>query len=148
MKVMVLNGPNINMLGIREKNIYGDDSYDDLLKYLDKEAKKRNLTIDVFQSNHEGFLVDKIQEAYFNNYDGIIINPAAYTHTSIAIADAIKAISPIPVVEVHLSDIDNRDEYRKISYSAPYCIKQIKGFGFESYSMAMDELISYLRSSS
>ena len=138
MKIKVINGPNLNMLGIREKQIYGNESYEDLLKYIETEAQKRNIEVSFFQSNHEGSIVDEIQNAYFDRYDGIVINPGAYTHTSIAIADAIKAIAPLPVVEVHISDIDNRDEFRKHSFSAPYCIAQIKGEGFEGYVHALD----------
>ena len=138
MKIKVINGPNLNMLGIREKQIYGNESYEDLLKYIETEAQKRNIEVSFFQSNHEGSIVDEIQNAYFDHYDGIVINPGAYTHTSIAIADAIKAIAPLPVVEVHISDIDNRDEFRKHSFSAPYCIAQIKGEGFKGYVHALD----------
>ena len=141
MKIMVLNGPNLNMVGIREKEIYGERSFDGLINYIKEEADKRNVTVDCRQSNHEGDLVDWIQEAYFEKFDGIIINPGAYTHTSIAIADAIKAIAPIPVIEVHISDISTREEFRRISYSAPYCVDQIKGHGFEGYIMALDELL-------
>ena len=141
MKIMVLNGPNLNMVGIREKEIYGDRSFDGLISYINEEAYKRNVEVDCRQSNHEGDLVDWIQEAYFEKFDGIIINPGAYTHTSIAIADAIKAIAPIPVIEVHISDISTREEFRRISYIAPYCVDQIKGHGFEGYIMALDELL-------
>ena len=141
MRYMIINGPNLNMLGIREKQIYGENSYEDLLSFLKQEAEKRNIEIAVFQSNHEGVLVDLIQQAYFENYDGIIINPAAYTHTSVAIADAIKAVAPLKAVEVHLSDIDRREDFRKVSYVTPYCLGQIKGHGFASYSLAMDLLL-------
>ncbi len=141
MKIMVINGPNLNMVGIREKEIYGEKSYEGLLELIRSEAEKRNVEVDLRQSNHEGDLVDWIQEAWFEKFDGIIINPGAYTHTSIAIADAIKAIAPIPVIEVHISDISSREEFRRISYSAPYCLDQIKGHGFEGYIMAMDELL-------
>ena len=148
MKIMVINGPNLNMLGIREKEIYGSNTYDDLAAYIEEEAKKRNIDLCFFQSNHEGALVDQIQRAYFEKYDGIILNPAAYTHTSIAIADAIKAIAPLPVIEVHISDIDHRDEFRKRSFCAPYCLKQIKGEGFKGYIVALDAIIDHLLSSS
>ena len=148
MKIKVINGPNLNMLGIRERQIYGNETYEDLLKYIEDESKKRNIEVSFYQSNHEGAIVDEIQNAYFDKYDGIVINPGAYTHTSIAIADAIKAIAPLPVVEVHISDIDNRDEFRKHSFSAPYCIAQIKGLGFEGYVKAIDTIISYLERSS
>ena len=109
---MVINGPNINMIGIREKNIYGTISFDEIIRMINDEANKRGIEVKCLQSNYEGQLVTWIQDAYFENYDGIIINPGAYTHTSIAIADAIKAIAPIPVVEIHLSDIDSREEFR------------------------------------
>ena len=122
---MVINGPNINMIGIREKNIYGTVSFDDIIKMIKEEAAKRDIEVTCLQSNFEGQLVTWIQDAYFEQYDGIIINPGAYTHTSIAIADAIKAIAPIPVVEIHLSDIDTREEFRKVTYLTPYCIAQI-----------------------
>ena len=140
MKIMVINGPNINMIGIREKNIYGTISFDE----INDEANKRGIEVKCLQSNYEGQLVTWIQDAYFENYDGIIINPGAYTHTSIAIADAIKAIAPIPVVEIHLSDIDSREEFRKISYLTPYCIAQIKGHKHLGYIEALDTLKEYI----
>ena len=139
MKILVLNGPNINMLGIREPGIYGSNSYADLLKLLEDTARKENLTMEHFQSNHEGALVDKIQEAY-GKVDGIVINPAAYTHTSVAILDALKAVS-IPAVEVHISDVDSREDFRQISYAGRYCEKTIKGHGLEGYR----EAILYLK---
>ncbi len=142
MKIMVINGPNLNMVGIREKNIYGTMSFQNMIDYIEQEAKKRNVEVSCRQSNHEGDLVDWIQEAYFENYDGIVINPGAYTHTSIALADAVKAIAPIPVIEVHISDINSREEFRHISYEASYCLDQIKGHGIEGYIEAIDEIIS------
>ena len=135
MKILVLNGPNINMLGIREPGIYGSNSYEDLLKLLEETARKENLQMEHFQSNHEGALVDKIQQAY-GNVDGIVINPAAYTHTSVAILDALKAVS-IPAVEVHISDVDSREDFRQISYAGRYCEKTIKGQGIDGYRQAM-----------
>ncbi|MDD6525515.1 MAG: type II 3-dehydroquinate dehydratase [Firmicutes bacterium] len=144
MKIMVINGPNINMIGIREKNIYGTVSFDDIIKMIKEEAAKRNIEVTCLQSNFEGQLVTWIQDAYFEHYDGIIINPGAYTHTSIAIADAIKAIAPIPVVEIHLSDIDTREEFRKVTYLTPYCIAQIKGHKHLGYIMALDTLQTYI----
>ena len=141
---MVINGPNINMIGIREKNIYGTVSFDDIIKMIKEEAAKRNIEVTCLQSNFEGQLVTWIQDAYFEHYDGIIINPGAYTHTSIAIADAIKAIAPIPVVEIHLSDIDTREEFRKVTYLTPYCIAQIKGHKHLGYIMALDTLQTYI----
>ena len=135
MKILVLNGPNINMLGIREPGIYGSNSYEDLKKLLEDTAKEENITMEHFQSNHEGALVDKIQEAY-GKVDGIVINPAAYTHTSVAILDALKAVS-IPAVEVHISDVDSREDFRQISYAGKYCEKTIKGQGIDGYRQAM-----------
>ena len=127
MKILVLNGPNLNMLGIREPGIYGKNTFADLLKLLEDTAEKEGLEIQQFQSNHEGAIVDKIQEA-FGNFDGIVINPAAYTHTSVAILDALKAVS-IPAVEVHISDVDAREPFRQISYAGMACVKTIKGHG-------------------
>jgi 3-dehydroquinate dehydratase-2 len=144
-KLMIINGPNLNMVGIREKNIYGTQSYEGIIRGLREEAGKRGIEIDCRQSNHEGDLVDWVQEAYFHNYDGIVINPGAYTHTSIALADAVHAIEPLPVVEVHLSDILARESFRHISYEAPYCLAQIKGHGPQGYVEAMDCILEHLR---
>ena len=135
MKILVINGPNINMLGIREPGIYGKNSFADLLTLLEQTAQEEGLTVHQYQSNHEGDLVDKIQSAY-GNYDGIVINPAAYTHTSIAILDALKAVG-IPTVEVHISDVDNREDFRKIPYAALACVKTIKGQGLAGYRNAI-----------
>ena len=135
MKILVLNGPNINMLGIREPGIYGKETYHDLLKLLDQACAELEIQVDHFQSNHEGDLVDRIQNAY-GIYDGIVINPAAYTHTSIAILDALKAVS-IPSVEVHISDVDNREDFRQISYPGLACVKTIKGLGIRGYREAL-----------
>lgn len=135
MKILVLNGPNINMLGIREPNIYGKNTYNELLSLISCTAQEHGLEIEHFQSNHEGALVDKIQAAY-GVFDGIVINPAAYTHTSVAILDALKAVS-IPAVEVHISDVDSREAFRQISYAGLYCEKTIKGHGIEGYREAI-----------
>ena len=135
MKILVLNGPNINMLGIREPGIYGKNTYSDLLALLEEPAKTEHLEILQYQSNHEGDLVDKIQWAYAN-MDGIVINPAAYTHTSVAILDALKAVS-LPAVEVHISDVDAREPFRQISYAGMACVKTIKGQGLEGYRQAI-----------
>ena len=135
MKILVLNGPNLNMLGVREPDIYGKQTYADLQALLFKTAREEDLEITEFQSNYEGALVDKIQEAY-GNYDGIVINPAAYTHTSVAILDALKAVQ-IPAVEVHISDVDTREAFRQISSPGMYCEKTIKGLGFEGYRQAI-----------
>ena len=139
MKILVINGPNINMLGIREPGIYGKNTFADLLALLEETAEKEGLEIQQFQSNHEGDIVDRIQDAY-GKFDGIVINPAAYTHTSIAILDALKAVA-IPAVEVHISDVDAREDFRKISYARLACVKTIKGHGLEGYR----EAILYLR---
>ena len=135
MKLLVINGPNINMLGIREPGIYGKNTYHDLLVLIERVAADEGLTIDHFQSNHEGAIVDTIQAAY-GSYDGIVINPAAYTHTSVAILDALKAVS-IPAVEVHISDVDAREAFRQISYPGLYCEKTIKGQGIDGYRQAI-----------
>ena len=135
MKILVINGPNINMLGIREPDIYGKQTYNDLLDLLNRIAKELLLDIDHFQSNHEGAIVDVIQEAY-GRYEGIVINPAAYTHTSVAILDALKSVG-LPTVEVHISDVDSREEFRRFSYPGLYCEKTIKGLGIDGYRQAI-----------
>ena len=135
MKILVINGPNINMLGIREPGIYGKQTFQDLLELLDATGKELNIEIEQFQSNHEGAIVDKIQAAY-GCFDGIVINPAAYTHTSVAILDALKAVS-IPAVEVHISDVDSREAFRQISYAGLACKKTIKGEGLDGYRQAI-----------
>ena len=135
MKILVLNGPNINMIGIREPAIYGKQTFQDLLALIDETAQKENLDIEQFQSNHEGAIVDKIQECY-GKVDGIVINPAAYTHTSVAILDALKAVA-IPAVEVHISNVDAREPFRRISYPGMYCEKTIKGQGIDGYRQAI-----------
>lgn len=139
MKILVINGPNINMLGIREPDIYGRETYEDLLKKIQNYADKVGAEIEFFQSNHEGDIVDKIQQSY-SNRDGIVINPAAYTHTSVAIPDAIKAVG-IPTVEVHISDVDSREEFRQISYIRPCCVACVKGHGTDGYCEAVDILL-------
>ena len=135
MRILVINGPNLNMLGIREPDIYGSDTYEDLVRHITDAAVSEGVEIEIFQSNHEGVLVDKIQEAY-GKFDGIVINPAAYTHTSVAILDALKAVA-IPTVEVHLSDINTREEFRKHSYVSLIAKKTICGLGFEGYREAL-----------
>ena len=136
MKLLILNGPNLNMLGIREPQQYGKESYEALCKKIEKHAAALGIEAEIFQSNHEGVLVDKIQEAYFEEKDGIVINPGAYTHTSIALLDALKAVS-IPTVEVHISDVNKREEFRKISYIRAACIATICGHGTDGYTEAM-----------
>lgn len=139
MKILVINGPNINFLGIREKGIYGSKSYKDLCDYLHEEANKLSVEINILQSNIEGEIINFLQDAY-GKYDAVIINPGAYTHYSIAIYDAIKAVN-LPTAEVHLSNIHAREEFRKKSVTAPACIGQISGFGFYGYVMAMMALV-------
>ena len=139
MKILVINGPNINMLGIREPNIYGKQTFHDLLDLLAKTAKDLGVEIQQFQSNHEGALVDEIQAAY-GVFDGIVINPAAYTHTSVAILDALKSVA-IPAVEVHISDVDSREAFRQISYAGLACEKTIKGQGLDGYRQAICYLV-------
>ena len=138
MKRLVINGPNINMLGIREPDIYGADTYDALIKKIADYCDKNNIEVEFFQSNHEGDIVDEIQSAY-GAFDGIVINPAAYTHTSVAILDALKAVG-IPTVEVHISDISTREEFRKFSYVSLYAEKTIAGRGFDGYIDAIEYL--------
>ncbi len=135
MKILVLNGPNLNLLGLREPAIYGKQNYQALVEFIRESAKQEGLEVEVFQSNHEGALVDKIQEAW-GVFDGIVINPAAYTHTSVALLDALKAVS-IPAVEVHLSDVSTREDFRQVSYVRLACRKTIMGKGFEGYREAL-----------
>ena len=142
MKILVINGPNINMLGIREPGVYGSQSYAELLRLLDVWSTELDLEMEHFQSNHEGCLVDKIQEAY-GVFDGIVINPAAYTHTSIAILDALKAVG-IPAVEIHISDVKQREAFRQISYAGMACIHTVMGQGLDGYRQAMVYLKDYL----
>jgi 3-dehydroquinate dehydratase-2 len=144
MRILIINGPNINMLGIREKNLYGSRTYDDLVRYIRDVCEENCIEPRFFQSNHEGAIVDAIQEAY-GVFDGIVINPAAYTHTSIAILDALRAVS-IPAVEVHLTDIFDREDFRHISYPAMACLKSFYGMGFEGYKEAISFLKQYLQS--
>ena len=143
MKILVINGPNLNMLGVREPGIYGKSSFADLLSLLEDTAQELGIAVEQYQSNHEGDLVDKIQWAY-GKVDGIVINPAAYTHTSVAILDALKAVS-IPAVEVHISDVDARESFRQISYAGLACCKTIKGHGLEGYREAIIYLFQQLQ---
>ena len=139
MKILVINGPNINFLGIREPEIYGKTTYKDMLEIISSYAEKQGVEVSFFQSNHEGALVDAIQEAYYNKIDGIVINPAAYTHTSIAILDALKAVG-ITTVEVHLSAVEKREDFRQISYVGKYACTTITGQGVNGYLQAIDHL--------
>ena len=145
MRILVINGPNINMLGIREPGIYGKNTFADLLHLLEETAAELNIEVEQYQSNHEGDLVDKIQWAY-GKIDGIVINPAAYTHTSVAILDALKSVA-IPAVEVHISDVDSRESFRQISYAGLACCKTIKGHGLAGYREAiiyLDQLLNHV----
>ncbi len=140
MKILVINGPNLNMLGIREPEIYGSRTYDELVGMIREKALDLGVEVEFYQSNHEGDLVDKIQEAYFRKIDGIVINPGAYTHTSVALLDAVKAVM-IPTVEVHISDVDARDEFRKVSYIRQACVATVSGEGFDGYIHAITILM-------
>ena len=142
MKIYVLNGPNLNMLGVREPDQYGSDTYQTLLDRIGAHCAERGIETVCRQSNHEGDLVDWIQEAYFEGVDGIVINPGAYTHTSIAILDAVKAVR-IPTVEVHISKVEEREDFRQISYIRQVCIRTITGHGLSGYLEAIDELVAY-----
>lgn len=138
MKLLIINGPNLNMLGIREKHLYGAQDYAALCDFIRVQGKRLHAEVELFQSNHEGAIVDCIQSAY-QKFDGIVINPAAYTHTSVAILDALKAVS-IPACEVHLTDVNAREDFRKVSYVRLACDKTFSGFGFDGYRMAMEYL--------
>lgn len=144
MKIYVLNGPNLNLLGVREPAIYGNESYEDLMQKIEAYAKERGVLVRLLQSNHEGALVDYIHEGYFEKIDGIVFNPGAYTHTSIALLDALKATG-IPTVEVHISDPDAREDFRKTSYIRPACIATVKGHGTKGYLEALDLLIAHAK---
>jgi len=139
MKILVINGPNLNMLGIREPDIYGKKTYKDLVELIKKHCDKKKIEVKLYQSNHEGDIVDEIQSAY-DKFDGIVINPGAYTHTSVAILDALKAVG-IPTVEVHISEVSEREAFRQISYIREYCEKTITGKGFDGYLEAIDFLL-------
>jgi len=139
MKLLVLNGPNLNMLGIREPDIYGKETYDDLCRMVKEHAEKRGIDVALYQSNHEGDLIDRIQMAY-KEIDGIVFNPGGYTHTSVALPDAVKAVG-IPTVEVHISDVANREDFRQVSYIRSACIATVAGHGLKGYLEAMDLLI-------
>ena len=139
MNILVINGPNINMLGIREPEIYGKETYNSLVEKIESYAKEKGFYVSCYQSNHEGDIVDRIQFAY-GVFDGIVINPAAYTHTSVAILDALKAVQ-IPAVEVHISDVSSREEFRQISFVRDYCFKTISGKGTDGYLLAIDALL-------
>ncbi len=140
MKLLVINGPNLNFLGIREKSVYGTQDYDYLLQMIAKKGEETSSTIEVFQSNHEGAIIDRIQDSYFDGTEGIVINPGAFTHYSYAIRDALASIT-VPKVEIHISDITKREEFRKVSVTAPVCDKQIYGQGLDGYLQAIDYIL-------
>lgn len=140
MKILVINGPNLNFLGIREKAVYGDESYNTLMTMILKKGAELGVEVDTYQSNHEGAIIDRLQQAYYDKTDGVIINPGAYTHYSYAIHDALKSIF-VPKVEVHISDINTREEWRRVSVTAPACDRQIVGHGFDGYLEAMEYIV-------
>ena len=142
MKILVINGPNHNFLGIREKRVYGAQDYDYLLQMIAEKGQETDSTIEVFQSNHEGAIIDRIQDAYFDGTEGIVINPGAFTHYSYAIRDALASIT-VPKVEIHISDITKREEFRKVSVTAPVCDKQIYGQGLDGYLQAIDFVLDF-----
>lgn len=142
MKILVINGPNINMLGLREPDIYGRQDYAALVKLVEDTCAEENIDVELFQSNHEGAIVDRIQQAY-GAFDGLVINPAAYTHTSVAILDALKAVA-LPAVEVHISDVSRREDFRQVSYAGMACVKTYMGLGLEGYRQAILYLKEYL----
>lgn len=141
MKILVINGPNLNFLGIREKSVYGTQNYDDLLQMIAKKGEETDSAVEVFQSNHEGAIIDRIQDSYFDGTEGIVINPGAFTHYSFAIRDALASIT-VPKVEIHISDITQREEFRKVSVTAPVCDKQIYGQGLDGYLQAIDFILN------
>ena len=140
MKLCIINGPNLHMLGIREPDIYGRTTYADLCALIEDHASARGIDVEIYQSNHEGDLVDRIQACYSDGTDGIVINPAAYTHTSVALLDAVKAVG-IPTVEIHISDVSSREDFRQTSYIRAACVKTISGQGIQGYIQAMDHLL-------
>lgn len=144
MKLLVINGPNLNFLGIREKAVYGAEDYGYLKSLIQEKAIKENVTIDIFQSNSEGNIIDRIQEAYFDGTQGIIINPGAFTHYSYAIRDALVSLT-VPVIEVHISNVHKREEFRHTSVTAPVCTGQIVGLGLKGYLLAIDALLSMVQ---
>lgn len=144
MNVLIINGPNLNMLGLREPDIYGKETYETLLQKISAHANERDVSVEFVQSNHEGALVDAIQKAFFDGVDGIVINPGAYTHTSIALLDALKA-TRIPTVEIHISDPDTREEFRRVSYVRAACIATVAGHGTDGYLEALDILLKHLK---
>ena len=147
MNILVINGPNLNFLGIREPEIYGKETYDDLKDMIAKRADKIGVSVEFFQSNHEGAIIDRIQEAYYDNTEAIVINPGAYTHYSYAIHDALQSITTMPKMEIHISDITKREGFRAVSVTKPACDAQIYGKGFSGYLEAMDKAIALAKQS-
>lgn len=145
MKILVINGPNINFLGIREKGIYGENNYDSLVSMIENKAQNLGIDVEVFQSNHEGEIIDKIQEAFYEKVDGIVINPGAYTHYSYAIRDALASVEQIPKIEVHISNIHKREEFRHTSVTAPACVGQIVGLGLNGYLLALEAIMDLVK---
>ena len=145
MNILVINGPNLNLLGIREPDLYGKEDYAALVALVEDTCAQEGIGVEVFQSNHEGAIVDRIQQAYYDDTDGIIINPAAYTHTSVAILDALKAVQ-IPAVEVHISDVSKREDFRQVSYARLACLKTYMGLGLDGYRQGILYLKEYLSS--
>lgn len=141
MKILVMNGPNINFLGIREKGIYGTDNYETLVNMIENKAKELGVEVEVFQSNHEGAVIDKIQEAYYTDVDGIVINPGAFTHYSYAVRDALASVVSIPKIEVHISNVHTREEFRHTSVTVPVCNGQVVGLGLKGYLYAMEAVV-------
>lgn len=141
-KLLVINGPNINFIGIREKGVYGSDNYESLVKMIEDKATELGVEVEVFQSNHEGAVIDKIQQAYYDKVDGIAINPGAWTHYSYAIRDALASVEAIPKIEVHISNVHKREEFRHISVTAPVCTGQVVGLGLKGYLYALEALAS------
>ena len=141
MKILVMNGPNINFLGIREKGIYGEQNYEALVSMIEKKAEELGVDVEVFQSNHEGAIIDKIQEAYFDNVAGIVINPGAYTHYSYAIRDALASVTTFQKIEVHISNVHTREEFRHTSVTVPVCNGQVVGLGLKGYLYAMEAVV-------
>lgn len=144
MKILVINGPNINFLGIREKGIYGTKDYNALVDMINDKAKELGVDVEVFQSNGEGPVIDRIQQAYLDKFDGIIINPGAYTHYSYAIRDALASVEDIPKIEVHISNVHKREEFRHVSVTAPSCTGQVVGLGLNGYLLAMEAIVNGL----
>ncbi|MGN0371069.1 MAG: type II 3-dehydroquinate dehydratase [Butyrivibrio sp.] len=144
-KILVINGPNLNFLGIREKNIYGNENYEYLVNMIENYAKERDVQVECFQSNHEGAIIDRIQEAYFDGTEGLVINPGAYTHYSYAIHDALASVTTFPKIEIHISNVNEREAFRHVSVTLPACDGQIVGQGLKGYLLAIDRLLEIIQ---